>query len=280
MRRVAVTNRKDSMLRTRSSLVAAAVAAGLGLSLTTAATAGAAKKKPPATVTACVNAKSGATKVLLGKKAKTKCAKGWKKVTWNVAGAKGRTGLNGKDGVNGANGANGKDGSNAPPIQVRDATGRSLGSLVGSFPLFGPMPIFFVLAPDGGIYSYAESGQLFPMASGSPSFMDAACSGPAYLPTPAEVWNGMMSRLVGGTTRIVYRASNGPLPLDLGPARGWKLTSTTSVVPSPAPQLYELDNGGACSALDPGDLPAPGELLVALESIPAPPDGVGGLRVG
>lgn len=277
MRRVAVTNRKDSMLRTRSSLVAAAVAAGLGLSLTTAATAGAAKKKPPATVTACVNAKSGATKVLLGKKATKKCAKGWKKVTWNVAGTKGKTGLNGKDGVNGANG---KDGTNAPPIQVRDATGRSLGSLVSSFPMSVLVPIFFVLTPDGGIYAYAESGQVVPIGTESPSFLDAACSGPAYLTTPADVWNGMMSKFVGGTARVVYRAASGSSLLDMGPARVWKLTSTTSVVPSPAQSLYELDSRGVCRAVAPGDLPAPGDLLVSLESIPAPPDGVGSLRLG
>lgn len=268
------------MLRTRASLAAAAVAAALGLSLTTAATAGAAKKKAPAaatTVIACVNVKSGTTKVLLGKKTKKKCAKGWTKVTWNVAGTKGKNGLNGKDGVNGANG---KDGADAPPLQVRDATGKSLGSLVGSLPLSALMPVFFVLAPDGGIYSYVGSGQLFPVVSGSPSFMDAACSGPAYLPTPADVWNGMMSKSVGGTTRLVYRATGGSSPLDLGPARAWKLTSTTSVVPRPAPPLYVLDSRGVCRAVDPGDLPAPGDLLVSLESIPAPPDGVGPLRLG
>lgn len=271
------------MIRTRSSLAAAAVAAALGLSLTTAATATAAKKKAPAaakTVTACVNKKSGTTKVLLGKQAKKKCAKGWTKVTWNAAGKKGASGKNGLNGKDGANGANGRDGLNAPPIQVRDAAGNSLGSLVGSFPLVAPMPIFFVLAPDGGIYTYAETGQLVPLASMSPSFMDAACTGPAYLTMPADSWNGMMSHFVGGTTRIVYRSMNTPSLLNLGPARVWKLTSTTSVVPNPSPPLYELDDAGACRAMAPGDLPRPDELFVLLESIPAPPDGVGRLRLG
>jgi hypothetical protein len=119
------------MLEVRSAVVADAITVAVGLSIAAApapaagtvtpATSATAKKAStkekatkksskkqaaaPKTVTACVNERSGTTKVLLGAKAKKKCAKGWTKMTWNVAGPAGRNGVNGVNGTNGASGA-------------------------------------------------------------------------------------------------------------------------------------------------------------------------------
>src|SRR3954447_1088407 len=109
--------------RTRAPALIATAAATLGLFAMVAGGAQAASK--PTTVTACVNKKSGATKVLLGSKAKKKCAKGWSKVTWSVAGK------NGANGSNGSNGTNGAAGKNAVGLQVRDSAGTVLGTYAG-----------------------------------------------------------------------------------------------------------------------------------------------------
>lgn len=280
------------MSRFRSSVPATAVAVTLGLSLVAVAPASAAKKKAPAaakapaakTVTACVNKKSGATKVLLGKKAKKKCAKGWTRMTWNVSGTNGTNGVNG---VNGTNGINGVNGTNGQPLSVRDAAGNRIGLFAGLGMGGIPIPIVQVLGSDGGLYPYLETGQYLPMFSAfgstsSPYFRDAACAGTAYMSSETSSWNGLLSKFVGGSLRFGFRASTGPGLDLLGPARVWKLTATTSVLPGPVPTLYTLNFAGACTAADPADpsYPDPGYLLVTLESVPAPPDGVGRLTIG
>lgn len=285
------------MIEIRSRLAAAVVTATVGLSLAAIAPANAsgpqaagathraaaakkktAKKKPAVkTVTACVNKKSGATKVLLGSKAKRKCAKGWTKMTWNVSG---KNGANGKNGTNGTNGTNG---ANAAALAVRDAAGNRLGLFAGMLTLGAPLPIVQVLSDDGGLYLYLESGQVAPLgmlgSSGSMLFADSACAGPAYMATDAAQWDAFLSIFVGGSLRITYRATPGPSLLNMGPTRAWKLSNITSVVPAVEPDLYQLDNVGTCAPAAPSAV-VPGELLVALEAVEAPRDGVGRLTIG
>lgn len=296
------------MLEMRSSLAASAVTVAVGLSIAVAGPAVAAgpatgksaaakkaavkkkaakkatKKAAPKTVTACVNKKSGATKVLLGVKAKKKCAKGWTKMTWNVAGPAG------KNGANGANGATGATGPNGAPLAVRDSTGKRIGGFGGYLMVGIPLPLVQVIADDGGVYTYLDStGQLIPLSSlsggGSPLFLDAACAGTAYMsmgsgPSP------VLEPMVGGSSRFAYRAVTGASMLDLGPTRAWKLTKATTVVPPAAPTFYELTTTGACTAVidDPGtpydDRPQPGDHLEQLAAVVAPPDGVGPLTIG
>jgi len=278
------------MTRNRQRAALATTVAALGLSLGFAATSQAKTTKPPAkkptTVTACVKNKTGATTVLLGSKAKKKCPKGSTKVTWNIAGKNGANGVNGKNGVNGINGTNGASGSNGQPLGVRDATGKSLGLFAG-FASLG-LPIYQVLV-DGGLYYYLPSGQLFPVplllglssSSYSPLFLDAACAGTAYAAAPDADSATFLQSFLGGAARFVFRTgagSSGPLPtttFDLGPASAWKLTTTHS--PATAAATWTLDDTtGACEA---SGSTFTGE-LIALASVPAPPDGVGPLSVG
>jgi uncharacterized low-complexity protein len=260
---------------TSTPALIAAAAAMFSLSAVVATGAQAASK-PPATaktVTACVNKKSGATKVLLGSKAKKKCPKGSTKVRWSVSGK------NGANGVSGTNGTNGKDTS---ALQVRDSAGNVLGRFAGTT-LFSAVPIYNVLASDGGLYMYLPSGELEPsLAAGAGGivFADSGCAGTAYANVSAPPSSSLS--LFVGPARLVYRSGN------LGaesPARVWKYTSTTLTVPSPAPTYYQLDPTGACVAIVAGPNPLilpliAGNALIALESTPAPPDGVGPLTIG
>lgn len=307
------------MFELRSTLAASAVTAAVGLAIiaapaTAAGTATSAKsatatkastkkkaakkttKKAPAapkTVTACVNNKSGATKVLLGAKAKKKCAKGWTKMTWNVAGQAGKNGANGTNGANGANGVNGVNGVNGAngSVSVRDSTGKRIGGFGGYFSLGLSISLMQVIADDGGVYTYLDStGQLLPFTAlgggGSPLFKDAACAGAAYLPAAGASVFGSTG-LTGGSARLAYRPVTGMSLFDLGPTRAWKLTSSLSVVPGIVPTFYELDATGGCVALvedpsEPGsEVPVePGDYLLQLAPAVAPPDGVGPLTVG
>ncbi|MFA4927952.1 MAG: hypothetical protein WC558_05510 [Patulibacter sp.] len=301
------------MFELRSALTASAVSVALGLSLVAAApaTAQAPTAKAPAgqqqaakkktkkkstrknssttakTVTACVDNRTGATKVLLGKKAKRKCPKGSTRMTWNVAGRDGKngTGTNGANGANGLPGLPGAPGANGEGVLVRDAAGNRLGRYVGGIDLSigsPPYPLVQVLAADGGIYSYLESGHLFGGSFGSvgvpfsPFFYDAACAGPAYMSSDASNAS-FMALFAGGAARIVHRYATGPSLDSLAPARVWKLTTTTSVVSAGFPPVYALDGFGVCAA---ASSPAVGSVMFALESVPAPPDGVGRLVIG
>ncbi len=291
------------MLELRSPLVASAVTAAVGLSLTVAAPAiaadkassatakaavkaKAAKKKTtkkkaaaPKTVTACVNKKSGATKVLLGSKAKRKCAKGWTKMTWNVAGTAGKNGAAGAAGTTGAAGAKGADGA---ALLVRDQAGNRMGFFAGASAFPVPFPIVQVLAADGGIYTYLESGQLLPSgtfgASPSPLFTDPGCAGPAFMTTPPS-GAIMMSVFAGGPTRIVFRSMAGPSFESMSAARAWKFTTSISTL-AVVPTAYQPDVAGSCLPVSPVELPAVGDVKIDLQEIPAPPDGVGRLVIG
>ena len=89
---------------------------GLALigSMASAPEAGAAK------LTACVKKKSGAMRLVSGKKAKKKCPKGWRKVTW-------------------------EKGKGVAPLKVVAADGKVVGTLVGmvqSGPVSTPSTFF------------------------------------------------------------------------------------------------------------------------------------------
>lgn len=264
------------MPRTRPSLALAGIAAALSLSLVAVGPAQAATSK----VTACVNKQTGATKVLLGKKAKKKCAKGWTKVTWNTKGTSGKNGTNGATGPGGATGATGAAGANgasAPILNVHNADGSVLGALAGVFPLSDTTPIVFVLV-QGGIYTYLMSGPLYPPTSSSPVFLDNTCSGTAYTTVATMTYPILVGPLVGGPSRIAFRSSSlVGSNLVFGATRAWSYTAGHSTIPGPPPPAYQLSYTGACASA-PAVLKA-GDQLVTLQSVPAPPDGVGPLTI-
>ena len=152
------------MIGTHKALTLAATTA-VALSVTAVAASGAqaatTRSKTSATaattITICVKTKTGTVKVLSAKQAKKKCAKGYKKLTWNAQGPAGKNGTNGT----GTNGTNGTNGLNGGSLKVRD----SAGTLIGAFAGLGPaITAFFttynVLGADGGLYNYLPSGQL------------------------------------------------------------------------------------------------------------------------
>ena len=265
----------------KSPALVAAAAATLSLSVMFAPGAQAAskskhaaKKKPAAaktapaasgTVTACVNKKSGATKILLGAKATKPCPKGTTKVIWSLAGP---------GGAAGAAGANGKS---ASALQLRDSAGNVLGAFIGLNP-FAPFPLYSVVGADGGFYSYLPNGLLYPgsfVGNAAEVFEDSACTGTAF----ANLGGGASANLVSllaGPSRVVFRW--GTDPTKLGAARVWKYTTTTVTVPAAVPAFFQLDQAtGACVAAS--SAPAAGDTLDVLANTPAPPDGVGVLSV-
>ena len=156
--------------------------------------------------------------------------------------------------------------------KVLNADGSVLGEYAGSVPLGGPLAVFEVLI-DGGLYTYYGSGQLIPLSGSSPSFKDNACTGPAYIETEQAIFDIIFSKLAGGPSRVVYRVASGPATL--GPISAWQYTTGSEEVV--AQNLWELDGGGSC--VPTGSSPYTG-LLGELESVPAPPDGVGPLKIG
>lgn len=161
-------------------------AALAGLSLLAALVAIAAMPRAEAgaaPLTACVNKKTGATKMVFGKKAKRKCPKGSKKVTWpNEAG-----------------------------LSVFDATGKKVGRLLG-VTQYGPYNVFQVLR-SGGSYSYMAGGPLFPtldQATGptAVTFKTADCSGKAYLAAGGvqpPFFQDLLKKVYLGQYRHVFR---------------------------------------------------------------------------
>jgi hypothetical protein len=282
------------MISTRLPITLAVTVAALGLSQGVVSAQAAKPKKPSAakkatTVTACVNKKTGAVKVLLGSKAKKKCPRGSTKVQWSTAGRNGTNGKSGLNGVNGVNGINGIDGVNGPggsPLNVRDANGKAIGTFI-DYGTLG-LPIYQVLV-DGGLYSYLATGQLMPPftltgSSASPAFLDGTCSGTAYQLTFGDPGvAGLSAQLLGGPMRFVFRTTpegdeTSPLPTGfdgLGPASAWKATTTTRSLTDA--NVWALDSvTGACTKAD--DTYTGG--LVALTPVPAPADAVGPLSIG
>ena len=155
--------------------------------------------------------------------------------------------------------------------KVLNNDGSVLGEYAGTFP-GGPFAIFQVVV-DGGLYTYYGSGQLIPLGSGSPSFKNNTCTGTAYFETDQNTFDFLFSKLAGGPSRIVYRVATGPTTL--GPISAWQYTTASEDVVNL--NLWRLDSGGNCVAT--GSSPYTG-LLAVLESVPAPPDGVGPLKIG
>ena len=156
--------------------------------------------------------------------------------------------------------------------KVLNADGSVLGEFAGSVPLGGPLAVFEVVI-DGGLYTYYGSGQLIPLGGSSPSFKDNTCTGPAYVETDQVIFDMIYSKLAGGPSRVVYRVASGPTTL--GPISAWQYTMGSEEVV--AQNLWQLDSDGNCIMT--GSSPYTG-LLGGLESVPAPPDGVGPLTIG
>jgi hypothetical protein len=196
-----------------------------------------------ATLTACVKKGSGAMRLVTGKKAKRKCPRGWRKVTWNVRGPAG------------------------PQLRVRASNGALVGKFRGVFPSGGAI---YVVERAGGLYIYFGSGSLYP--TGSPSFINPDCSGSAYLTSSSGLASTLMLlKMVGGTFRYVFRTSSGGT---LGPSKAWKSAGTfQSVVAVPT---YRLNGTtGLCELDSPG---FNGD-LIAMQPVAAPPDFIGPLAI-
>lgn len=264
------------MIGTHKALTLAATAA-VALSVTAVAASGAqaatTRTKTSATaattITICVKTKTGTVKVLSAKQAKKKCAKGYKKLTWNAQGPAGKNGTNGT----GTNGTNGTNGLNGGSLKVHD----SAGNLIGAFAGQGQAPnalftTYTVLGADGGLYNYLPSGQLMPNFVPL-MFRDSACTGPAYISADASI-SPVLLTMAGSALRVVVRSIN-EQSLTFGPARAWKITTDWSVVPGNPPTYYQLTELGCAAAQ-----PRPGDALFALRDVPAPPDGVGLLTIG
>ena len=200
------------------------IAAGTALILALAAAALAVpvEKAGAATLTACVNKKTGEMKMRFGKKAKKKCPKGYKKVSWN-------------------------DSSTGKLPSVYGADGSRVGEFLGSTFIGAPYPFYAVLR-NGGQYIYlAGSGEMIPL--GSPSFTNASCTGTAYLEqsgaTPSPTETTRFIKALGGTNRIIFRTQSATG--DYGTPLAW--TGDGTAVPAVAVSLYELnEETGACQA--------------------------------
>jgi hypothetical protein len=275
-----------------SKVPAALAALGIALACAGSAQAATARRTPAkasattvTTITACVKNKTGAVKILTAAQAKRRCAKGSTKLSWNVTGRPGAAGRNGANGTNGTNGtsgatgANGATGAPGPLLQVRDSVG-SLGAFAGAVSA-GGVPVYSVLAPDGGLYTYLPSGQVVPFnASGgftpSPLFSDSLCSGTGFVNLGTGFPPSLIDAYFGGAARVVFRSSGAGSTF--GPTRAWKFTSTTLTTPA-SPSFYELDlSTGACQAAS--TQPTAGNTLIALAAVTPPRDGIGALTIG
>ncbi|MFM8520116.1 MAG: hypothetical protein ACKOB2_06940 [Solirubrobacterales bacterium] len=230
-----------------------AVGTALILALAVAAMAVSVEKAGAATLTACVNKKTGEMKMRFGKKAKKKCPKGYRKVTWN-------------------------DSATSKLASVYAADGTRIGDFLGSG-LFYPWPLYAVKRTDGGQYLYS-AGDGTMQNLGSPDFTDATCTGTGYLgldsatPLPTAVVARYVKNLQG-STRIVFRAGNALG--DLGVPRVWTGSGQAQQVAA-AITTYALNfQTGACEVDDPTFT---GSLLgLAAVTTPTPYDFVGPLEV-
>ena len=204
-----------------------------------------------AKLTACVNKKTGAVKMVFGNKAKKKCPKGYKKVTW--------------------------DSQSGSKLSVYGADGKRVGRFLGILP--DELPIFQV-ERNGGIYSYLSGGILFPSNATSGlnvSFKTADCSGDAYIPAGGgfpQWYLDFITDSLAGMNRIVFRSVG---QFGFGVPRAWVGNLTFEEVPI-ATNLFKLDDTtGACV---PGEQGFNGTLLGLDEvTVPTPYDFQGPLEV-
>lgn len=155
-------------------------------------------------------------------------------------------------------------------LKVLNGDGSVLGTLAGVLP--SGIPIFQVII-DGGIYTYYPSGQVVPFTSFSPSYKNNSCDGTAYVEADdAGEADQLFLKLAGGPSRITYRTSSGG---NLGPISAWQFTKTSEDVVGQ--NLWERDDTGAC--VPTGSSPFTG-VLIALDPVTAPQDGIGPLTIG
>lgn len=241
------------------SAVALLVAGLVGVAVVPAASAGA------ATITACVKSKTGDVRLRSGAAAKKKCAKGWKRVTWNTSGPAGTRGL---PGAAGAPGATGTQGPAGPAITVRDATGATVGQFLGL--VANGIPFYSVLR-DGGFFYYLGSGQAYPL--GSPDWKTSDCTGTTYSKGISSFNAASLSLLFTGPFRMTFRTLSATGVF--GPTSAWKGRGTTEAVA--ATQLYRRN--GTTGVCETDGSPYTGD-LGPLDPISAPPDFTGPLTFG
>ena len=215
-----------------------------------------------ATLTACVNKRTGEMRLRQGKAAKKKCPKGWKKVRWSVQGPAGKQG---QPGVNGTNGVNGSPG---PNLVLKDASGNVVGQYLGMSLL--EVPIYLV-GRDGGIWLYYGSGNLIPNAN--PDYKASDCSGTAYQKVPSSFTTPAYAAILGGQYRLVFRTFSGGV---FGPSpTAWQVTTASQTLS--AVQLYRRNSSTGVCGTD--GAPFTGDVL-ALQPVPAPPDFTGPPTIG
>lgn len=199
------------------------------------------------TMSACVHKKTGEMRM------KKKCAKGWKKITWN------RTGPTGPQGPQGATGEAG------PSYMVRDKNGAVVGKFMNIRYLDPPQ---LRLERDGAWWNYdMAKGQLQP--TGTAVYTTVDCTGTAYSyvqPADLAYWLSF----VGGSGRIVERRL-----VPTGAAKAFALSSTVIPVAG-ATSLYSVDTASGCGPLTSASA---GEYLIVLAAVPTPPDAAGPLSV-
>ncbi len=204
-----------------------------------------------ATLTACVNNKTGAMKMVFGNKAKRKCPKGSKKVTW----------------------------PNESGLSVFDANGKRVGRLLG-VSQFGPYTLLQVLR-SGGSYTYSSGGPLFPSVDpntgfAAVTFKTADCSGKAYVASggvqPPFIQD-LLKKSFLGDYRLIFRTFQGS-----GLGTPVAHTGDGTVEYGPLVTTYTLNpNTGACE-LDEASFTG-GLYGLKTVSIPNPVDFTGPLRI-
>lgn len=255
------------------TLAAALLTAGL-----TGLTAPAAQSAPVVTTaktfTACVNKKSGETRMLVTKKArKKKCGKGWRKVSWSGAARPGTPGAPGSPGAGGAAGGRGPLGE----LVVYDASGEAIGPLLGTENLAAPFPAYRVRT-SGGDYTYTVSGLVVPNSFSpifefQPYFKGAACAGTPYVlaTDPADVSDALAA--AGGSTRLVYRSSG---PSGLGTPLAYRVPTGAVAETAVGIEVSSYGESGVCAS----DGIQPAGTLIPLQSVtPAPTDRTGPLSL-
>ncbi len=148
------------------------------------------------------------------------------------------------------------------------ATGSVVGLSLGLMSV-GPISLYYVLA-DGGIWTYAGNGQLFPSTVASPVlFTDPACSG-----RPSLAIDAVNAAFVASQYRLVLRPIN-TVAGAFGTPRAWKL-GVAAGTEQAGQMYYSQDFDGVCA-------PSPdantGDPLFGLTPVAVPADVPGPLTV-
>lgn len=248
------TDEGDSLTVGMKSLLGAGTA--ILMALMVAAVALPVERAEAAKMTACVNKKTGTMKMVFGKKAKKKCPKGYKKVTWNSQGPAG------------------------PNLSVFDSNDQRVGRFVGVTTVGSELPIFQVVR-EGGIYNYLGSGTLLPadfLGGGIPfAYTTADCSGEPYLAAggaPGQWYIDFLGKSLAGMNRLVVRSFD---QSGFGVPTAWVGNETSEVTSGGGIPIYGIDSNGTCALGDPGFV----GVLFGLDevSVPKPYDFDGPLEI-